>query len=105
MDSENKNIIQKNMDFVSNTQKEMIRVQLPIIIIRRISIIGFITGKGVIDFINKNYRMQISPGTVYSVLNKLEMRNVIEKLPGKMRHTYILTSNGEAILRIFNESL
>ena len=59
----------------------------------------------IIDFFDKNCRFQISPGTIYPILDKLEKKGYIRKLPNTAKRLYVLTNSGKNELETLQQSM
>lgn len=55
----------------------------------------------IIAFLDKSYDVQISPGTIYSLLYKMEKKGNIKQLPHKTKKLYTVTDSGKKILEDF----
>ncbi len=82
-------------EFLAKTQKAILKAQLPIMVLERINDVGIITGPDILLFIWKKYGVKVSPGTVYSVLVKLENECIIERIPKRKKITYKITVKGK----------
>ena len=59
----------------------------------------------IIDFFDKKCLFQISPGTLYPILDKLEKKGYIRKLPNTAKRLYVLTNSGKNELETLQQSM
>ena len=59
----------------------------------------------IIDFFDKKCSFQISPGTLYPILDKLEKKGYIRKLPNTAKRLYRLTDSGKSELKTLQQSM
>ncbi len=83
--------------FIQNTQRRIIEAYLPIIIMTRLKEASITSASDIIATVKNRYSIQISPGTVYPVLYKLEKSEYIARVPQRYKQIFILTSRGASI--------
>jgi hypothetical protein len=84
-----------------NSQKRLIVVLLPVIILTQMQKISILSPPNAILLIKKQYGIKVSPGTIYPVFCKLEKDGYISKHGNKY---YTLTIKGNEALAEFREN-
>jgi DNA-binding PadR family transcriptional regulator len=92
-----KNIV-SNHDFVSEEKARLLKACLDIAILTEMAKRSVVSASDIIVLIKKNCGIQISPGTVYPVLYRLERRGYSRLLPDRRKMFYILTDSGKKAL-------
>jgi hypothetical protein len=82
-------------NFIDETRKRMILSCLVPMILNHLNTCGLISPKMLITLIKKRFNVQLSPGTVYPVFNKLEKDGFIKRIPKVRNKFYSLSSKGQ----------
>jgi DNA-binding PadR family transcriptional regulator len=91
--------IEKTEEFWQETRKKIINAYLALIVLATLSQTSITSGTEIISLVKKRYDVQLSPGTVYPVLYRLEKLRNIERLPRRMKKIYVLTPVGKQTLQ------
>ncbi len=83
--------------FLEVIQKRLINTCLPALIVQILSESCIVTATDIIFAIEKHYSIQMSPGTVYPVLNRLEKNGYIKRLSSRRKKIYTLTNKGSDV--------
>ena len=85
---------QKLNDVVKKIIERTVRNFLDIYILFNLKEANYLSGYDILTGINEQYRILVSPGTVYNVLYKLERDGLIESQESFGKRTYKITENG-----------
>jgi hypothetical protein len=85
---------QTSDEFWEEIRKRIVNAYLPAIIMTRIAETSITSPADIISVIKSHYNLQMSPGTVYPVLYKLEMGGYIKRMPKKSKTIFLLTFRG-----------
>jgi len=96
-------MIQRSNDAVKKVIERTVRNFIDIYILFKLKEADYLSGYDILTGIHEQYRILVSPGTVYSVLYKLERDGLIESQESLGKRTYKITENGrrkiESIVR------
>ncbi len=109
----------KNIDDVSSTgnatsfedeplreiRERLLKTYLDIIILAKMDKLGCMKVTWFILIIEKDYGIQISPGSVYPVFDGLERRGLIDKVSNRPARLYTLTPKGKKTLDMLNKNM
>lgn len=89
---------------VRNVRREMVKHFLDIIVLNNIESKGFLSGYDVMETVQSEFNLLLSPGSVYSLLYSLERDGLLlrEFLGGKQ--VFKLTEKGEEHIRTVVQS-
>lgn len=90
---------------VYELRRKLLKACIESAIIVQISERGFLSATDIIAVLRKRFEIQLSPGTVYPVLDKLEKEGKIEKLPNRRKRLYVLTSKGRETSESIGEKI
>ena len=62
---------------------------------------GIIRATDILTITKEQYGTQISTGTIYPVLKRLEKEGNIKPLPNRRKKTYVLTVKGKKAMKFF----
>ena len=86
------------VNFLEEIQKRIVKAYLPAIIMIRLAEASITSANDIISIIKKRYNVEISPGTVYPALYRLESNGRIKELPKSTKKIYVLTEKGKEIM-------
>lgn len=93
-----KKIVANQDAFLEKIRKRVFTAALPLIVISRSSEASITSSSDIISLCKTLYNIDLSPGTVYPVLHKLEKEGKIARLPRKRKEIYVLTDSGRALI-------
>ncbi len=89
---------------VAENRKRILRAFLDIISLIELSRRNVITASHIISSINSKYQVEVSPGTIYPVLKKLEKSGDIIAIKSRKIKTYRITDKGSQRISLFQNS-
>ncbi len=85
--------------FLYEIRKKIVMTYLPVIIMARLAEIGIIRATDIILILNEHYGIQMSPGTIYPIFQRIEKKGHIKRLPNRTKKTWVLTSKGKETIK------
>ncbi len=84
--------------FVLEEKRKLLKAFSDIAILEELTRKEALSAPDIIDFFLKKYDIRMSPGTLYSILYKLERRGYIKVIPDKKTRFYALGDSGKTAL-------
>ena len=85
-------------NFVMEEKRKLLKAFSDIAILEELTKREALSASEIIAFFDKNYDIRMSPGTLYSILYKLERRGYIKVLPDRKTKYYVLADSGKTAL-------
>jgi DNA-binding PadR family transcriptional regulator len=80
---------------ILKVRKRVLKACLSVAIMAELSKRTALSATNIISILKKRYNIQLSAGTVYSVLYALEKDRNIQRLPNRRKKLYVLTNKGK----------
>jgi DNA-binding PadR family transcriptional regulator len=84
--------------FVLEEKRKLLKAFSDIAILDELTKRRALNASDIIVFFHKNYDIRMSPGTLYSILYKLERRGSIKVISDKKTRLYVLADSGRTAL-------
>ncbi len=85
-------------DFIVEEKEKLLKACSEVVILTEISKRGRLSAPDIIALFREKYDTQISPGTVYPILYRMERRRYIRLLSRRRKNLYILSNSGQKVL-------
>lgn len=90
---------------ILKVRKRVLTACLDVAIMAQLSERRVLSTPNIIEIFKKHYNIQLSAGTVYPVLYKLEKDGNIKRLPNRRKRLYVLTRKGKEVIENFRENV
>ena len=82
---------QNTNNFVVDEKRKLLKAWADIVILTELKKRARMSGLDVISSFKSKYGVQMSPGTIYPILKKMEKKKLIHLVPNRKKKVYVLT--------------